>query len=587
MGERLAMTADGLVARLGGAECNSARAVSTVAAFDEAGPGVISRTGCANWAPCPAKSTVGAVSLDQESRLPTSTAGPTFQHALCVYPYRRELNEAGFFPPLGLEFIAAVVQRYARSLDLVDLRMVPDRTQSFLRPQTDLVCFSVNWDRDREFLEAEIRSVPPAILTVIGGRHATEEPDRWLTHFPNVDAVIRGDGEEAMDEFCRRVPLDQIAGLSFRRDGRIHHNPNRSLGRVRNDLYPDRRIRRRKYVFTIKGARAGIGVDSIATSRGCPNHCVFCSFNRNPWGEMRRWTGRSPESVVDELGEIKARIVGFVDDLFTHDMDRVERICDLIIARGIRKRYFVNARLEIARRPDVLRKMEQAGFSMLMLGVESAHDKTLRSMRKGFDVARIRKHFEVLRHSRMFLHGYFILGCIGESRSDMLQIAPFAHELGLDTIALSLLRSSPHSGLDELVANAPGYHVAPNGKIYSDDCSVRQLGELRRQIYRQFYTPGQIVRIAGKGIRNDALKFLPNISLHLPHIAAASILDAWRRAGRRARKRRLRRAGKEPGGSERARASGSAPHGAQIYSLGKGPALAGVPSSGPLSPQRI
>ena len=83
---------------------------------------------------------------------------------------------------------------------------------------------------------------------------------------------------------------------------------------------------------------------------------------------------------------------------FTHDMDRVDRICDLILARGIRKQYVVNARLEIARRPDVLRKMERAGFLMLLLGIESAHDKTLRSMRKGFDVAKIREFCGILRH---------------------------------------------------------------------------------------------------------------------------------------------------------------------------------------------
>ena len=125
-------------------------------------------------------------------------------------------------------------------------------------------------------------------------------------------------------------------------------------------------------------------------------------------------------------GKFKRAWSGSFDDLFTHDLDRVESHLRPDPGRGIRKRYFVNVRLEIARRPDVLRKMEQAGFSMLMLGVESAHDKTLRAMRKGFDVARIRKYFEVLRHSRMFLHGYFIVGCIGESRDDMLQIAPFA-----------------------------------------------------------------------------------------------------------------------------------------------------------------
>ena len=470
------------------------------------------------------------------------TGPATFSHALCVYPYRRELNEVGFWPPLGLEFIAAVVQQYARSLDLVDLRMEPGRTRDFLRPQTDLVCFSVNWDCDRQFLEEELRSVPPGILTVVGGRHATECPDRWLKEFANVDAVVRGDGEEAMEEICRGIPMERITGLSFRRDGRVQHNPNRTLGEAQDDLYPDRSLRRGTYVVTVKGAGTGLKIDSVASSRGCPFNCTFCSFNRNPWGEKRRWTARSPESVVDELAEVEARLVAFTDDLFTHDMDRVDRICDLILARGIRKKYIVNARLEIARRPDVLRKMERAGFFMFLLGVESAHDKTLRSMRKGFDVARIREYFKVLRHSRTILHGYFILGCIGESVADMLAIAPFARELGLDTLGLSGLRHSPHSGLDELVAGSPGYHIAGSGKVYSDHCSLAELRRLRRRIHLQFYTPAQIARIAKKGLQAGMGCFLPGFLPYLPKVARNLMMYFWRRSRRRARKRRARQA---------------------------------------------
>ena len=459
-----------------------------------------------------------------------------FRHALCVYPYRRELNQAGFFPPLGLEFIAAVVRQHSRTLDLIDLRKERGRTRDFLRPETDLVCFSVNWDRDQEFLAAEIRSAPPGVLIILGGRVATERPGWWLTEFPNVTAVVRGDGEEIMEEICRGVPLDQVAGVSFRGNGQIKHNPNRALSALRDDLYPDRSLRRKGYQVEISHTSAGIEVDSVATSRGCPFNCAFCSFSRNPWGEKRRWTARSPESVVDELAQVKARLVGFTDDLFTYDMDRVERICDLIIARGIRKRYFVNARLEIAQRPDILRKMERAGFAMLMLGIESAHDKTLRSMRKGLDVAGIRQYFEVLRRTRMILHGYFILGCIGESVEDMRRIAPFAHELGLDTMALSMLRSSPHSGLDALVADNPDYHIAPSGKIYSDHCSVEDLRRLRRQINREFYTPAQIAVLCKKGIQNGAIDFVPRMIPRLPQIALASIWGAWRRFRRKNRK---------------------------------------------------
>ena len=67
-----------------------------------------------------------------------------------------------------------------------------------------------------------------------------------------------------------------------------------------------------------------------------------------PWGYKRQWSARSPESVAEELARIEAPVVAFTDDLFTFDMDRVDRICDLILARGIRKKYIINARLEIA-----------------------------------------------------------------------------------------------------------------------------------------------------------------------------------------------------------------------------------------------
>jgi radical SAM superfamily enzyme YgiQ (UPF0313 family) len=460
-----------------------------------------------------------------------------YRHTLCVYPYRRELNEAGFFPPLGLEFIAAVLLKHADTVDEIDLRKESGHTVDFLCDETDLVCFSVNWDRDQEFLEAEIRSTPEHILTIVGGRHATEDPERWLRDFPNVDIVVRGDGEEAMEDICQGMPLEQIAGISFRKDGQIVHNENRSLGHVHDDLYPDRSLRRHKYNVTVRGINTGILTDGIATSRGCPFNCKFCSFNLNPWGEKRRWVARSPESVVDELEQMDARLVGFSDDLFTHDMDRVDRICDLLIERKIRKRYFVNARLEVAKRPDVLEKMHRAGFSMLMLGIESSHDKTLKSMQKGFDTARIREYFDVLRHSKMFLHGYFILGCIGETREDMLHIAPFAHELGVDTIALSTLRTGLHSALDDLVAQSPGYHIAESGKVYSDELSVTDLRRLRRKIYKQFYGPRQIARIIRKGLQNDAMSFAIPFLPHAPRIIASSIVHARRKKKRRAEKR--------------------------------------------------
>jgi hypothetical protein len=142
----------------------------------------------------------------------------------------------------------------------------------------------------------------------------------------------------------------------------------------------------------------------------------------------------------------------------------------------------------------------------------------------------------------MILHGYFILGCIGESVEDMLRIGPFAHELGLDTLGLSSLRYSPYSGLDDLVASSPGYHISSKGKVYSEHCSLDQMRQVRRRIHHQFYTPTQIARIARKALQAGAMSFMPSIITSLPKIAVTSMLHFWRRSRRRARKRHAKQA---------------------------------------------
>lgn len=450
-----------------------------------------------------------------------------FQHVLCVYPYRKDLKKFRFIPPLGLEFVGKVIEPYARALDIIDLRYESKRTPDFLCPETDMVCFSVNWKRRVEFLREEIMSVPPDIFTLLGGRHATEDPEGWLASCPNVDAVVRGDGEEVMEDLCKGVPLKNIAGLSFRKGNSIFHNPIRRLGAIKDQLYPNRSLRRYTYEVEVQNISTGVEMDIFSASRGCPFKCTFCSFNFNPWGEKRNWSGRSPESIVEELAQIKAPLVGFTDEIFTHDMDRVERICDLILDRGIRKKYIINARLEIARRPDVIRKMELAGFAMLLLGIESAHDKSLRAMRKGFNTAKIREYFDVLRDRSLLLHGYFIVGNIGESAAEMKQILPFARELGLDTVNLSLLRNSPHSGLDKLVAQNPDYHFTPTGKIYSDHCPIEELKQLRHNLSKEFYTKRQHLRILNKMRRTGLLKLFLSPSSSHPARFVYSLLKAW------------------------------------------------------------
>jgi len=66
----------------------------------------------------------------------------------------------------------------------------------------------------------------------------------------------------------------------------------------------------------------------------------------------------------------------------------------------------------------------------------------------------------------------------------MKQIVPFAHLLGVDTLNLTLMRNNPPSGIDELVAQNPEYHIPPSGKVDSNHCTLNELKSLRVKCIR-------------------------------------------------------------------------------------------------------
>ncbi len=141
----------------------------------------------------------------------------------------------------------------------------------------------------------------------------------------------------------------------------------------------------------------------------------------------------------------------------------------------------------------------------------------------------------------MILHGYFILGNIGETEEEMLAVAPFARELGLDTLALSSLRNERYSGLEELVARNPGYHIGPDGKIYSDEYPPERLRRIWHEVSRRFYTPRQMRRVLWKLVRNRVIT--PGVIRRLPRFLVRKALELRRqRKARRARERSAARA---------------------------------------------
>jgi len=431
-----------------------------------------------------------------------------YKNVLCLYPYKEELKTVGFLPPIGLEYIASAIEDMVETIKVIDLRFEKKPLLSMIDENTDLVLISHNWGVEEEFVKDVINSIPEKMTVILGGRYATEHVEELFQTIPRIDGIVRGDGEETAREIVLKGISADIDGLSFKSNDEVIHNRNRKLEPVRSDFYPNRRLRRYKYMVSVDEFTSDVEVDLMLGSRGCPYNCKFCDFKFNPLGEKRKWSVRTPESVVSEIKTIQADIIGFADDIFAADMDWVERVCDLIMREGIKKKYAINARLEIAKRPDVLKKMYRAGFMAFLLGIESAHDKTLASMNKGFTTEKVREYFDVLRQFNFIYHCYFIIGNIGESREEMLDIVKFSHELGVDTLGLSVLRATKYSPLKEMVRSFDGYHIEDeSGKVYSDMLSVDDLQQIRRDVNASFFTVPVILRVLRKMVLHRLLTF--------------------------------------------------------------------------------
>lgn len=432
-----------------------------------------------------------------------------YKHALFLNPYIETSSTSvmGLFPPTGLEYVATSAKGLADTITLMDLRYEtelrdPAKLMDFIRREIDIVCVSVGWDRQYEKICELLNLVPEKIPLVVGGYKATVEVEELFRICPRVDIVVRGEGEETIKDILQNIPREYIQGISYRGASGIVHNPNRPLPDVDIIGSPDRALRRNEHYLRVNGIGvAGLTFDSVLSARGCPHTCKFCTFNLNPLGQKRGYAARSVESVVDEIEGIRANTILFSDDNFFTDVKRSEKICDLIIERGIKKRFLAQARIEIARHPRLLEKMVRAGFKMLFMGIESPHDWILAGLNKGFDSKEIRKCFDVLKKYPIYYHGYFIYGNIGEVEKEMLYIAQFAKEISLDSITFQKLRIEKFSPLRSIAEKTPGYYVTGRGELYSDMYSHAALKKIGRKIKFTFYSPLQIMKILRKFLK--------------------------------------------------------------------------------------
>jgi hypothetical protein len=228
---------------------------------------------------------------------------------------------------------------------------------------------------------------------------------------------------------------------------------------------------------------------------------------------------------MKEFDQIEAGIVLIADENFFVNPNRAKEICERLIEKGSKKRFLVQARIEIFERPDVLEAATKAGIKIFLLGIESPTDRILEQLNKGFDTCRLRKAFEEFRKHPFYYHGYFIYGNVTETDEEMMNIPVFARELGLDSITYQKLRVDRYSPLRELVESTPGYYVGDDRIVYREGVGRPGLKRISHKITRNFYTPKQLVAIMRKlfTIKLFTSKNVPALLTSVPFVLTKMI----------------------------------------------------------------
>jgi radical SAM superfamily enzyme YgiQ (UPF0313 family) len=301
---------------------------------------------------------------------------------------RRAGFKAGFrsmavVEPLGLEMVAAALEgeHQVAFVDLmpgVDLEGVAGR---FSPEVCGISCsFTVDVAESLQ-IAATLKALRPSAFVFVGGHHASLNPADFAV--PAVDAVVVGEGESTAPELVRALAsgddLSSVSGLVLNTAaGQVATGPRRLITDL--DILPFAarsytRGLQKKYHLGMRGPLA-----SLETSRGCPYRCTFCSVWRFHQGRMRF---KSPARVVDELETVTETNVFVTDDNFLASVPRAEQIADLLLQRGIKKRFIFQARTDsIARYPETVAKLREAGFATAFLGLEKIDAAGMESVHK-------------------------------------------------------------------------------------------------------------------------------------------------------------------------------------------------------------
>jgi len=321
----------------------------------------------------------------------------------------------------------------------------------------------------------------PQVKVMLGGAHATLLPEETLKSCPDIDVLVKGEGDNAIVEVLRNdiegiysspttVDMDSLPYLGYHLLPWEKYRPHPPHGR--------------KLPFM-----------AMITSRGCPYHCSYCS--KAVFGS--RFRAQSPKRVVGEIAYYQRRFgtkeIAFYDDVFTLDRNRAYEIAEEILRLGIKVCWTCETRANLIDK-ELLKHMKKAGCYSISYGIESASQKILDVVDKGITLEQNEEAVRLSREVGLQTVGYFMIGSPGETPETVRATIDFAKKLKLDYAQFAVTTPFPGTKLYELYGGEndipwSDYVYAGLGvktmPVFTDNMSRTEIVNWVSRAYREFY----------------------------------------------------------------------------------------------------
>ncbi len=360
---------------------------------------------------------------------------------------RSEPLKVGFFSPpsLGILYLAAC----AETLQDIEVRVLgaQDATHDQVREkiaayQPDVVGIGTMVFTLIDALDVAhtVRRVAPQAKIVFGGIHPTLYPKETI-NFPDVDYVVRGEGEYAfkrlLEALARGDAIEAIPGVVSKQTLDPESVKPQIIENL-DELPPPAW----HLVENLPDYMADKQYISAFTSRGCVGKCTFC--NLQPY--VRRFRGHSANYVFNH---IKAMVnsygikgVFFWDDCFTIDKKRVLELCRLLIESGLHVQWKCFSRIDTVDE-TMLHAMVNAGCGSVDFGIESGDPRIQALTRKNLDLGKVQRVISMAYDCGLKTNAFVMLGHPTESVKEIKNTIKFVLSLPLHFINFNIFVPLP------------------------------------------------------------------------------------------------------------------------------------------------